>query len=774
MYWKIIHNDIVKNKLTTIIITVFISVAAMLVSLGAILAINLLGSIDTLMIQGEVPDFLQMHSGKIDIKGIETFAKDNDNVDDFQVLEFLNVDGDKIVFGDKSLRDSVQDNGFCIQSEKFDYLINFDGNIIDPNRGEVYVPVSYMKENITKVGDKATICGEKFTVAGFLRDSQMNSTLCLSKRFLISEEDYKEIQNYGNTEYLIEFRLKDLSSLNEFENSYISVGLESNGPVITYPFLRLLNGISDGIMIGVILLISVLVILIAFMCIRFTLLTTIEEDYREIGVMKAIGLRVSDIKKFYLAKYIMIAGISCLIGFLLSFLFRGILLQNIRLYMGESKNSSFALYFGIIGVLLVFFLIIVYIRRMLNRFKKISPSEAIRFGFTEGKSKNTKYFLLSKNKALDTNVFLGIKDVLSKKKLYSTMFIVFVISVFVMIVPQNLYNTISSKNFIRYMGIGNSDLRIDIQQVEDISAKTREVARTLESDNDIQRYAFFTTKAYTVIGTEGIEESIKVELGDHSVFPIEYYKGRSPITENEIALSIIKGEELNKEIGDDLTLVINGDKKDLKVCGVYSDITNGGKTAKASFVDKSADIMWSVLSIEISNKSLLSKKELEYGQMFPFAKVSGNDEYITQTFGQLIGSVKLASQVSLIIALLISILITLLFIKMLITKDRYSIAVMKSFGFTNSDITTQYVSRSVFVLFISIAIGTILANGLGEIVAGVAISFAGVSYFKFEINYLLSFVLYPLLIIICVLIATNIGTSKAGEVEIFENIRSSL
>ena len=51
------------------------------------------------------------------------------------------------------------------------------------------------------------------------------------------------------------------------------------------------------------------------------------------------------------------------------------------------------------------------------------------------------------------------------------MFIVFVISVFIIIVPQNLYNTISSKNFIKHMGIGACDIRIDIQQVDNIAEK---------------------------------------------------------------------------------------------------------------------------------------------------------------------------------------------------------------------------------------------------------------------------------------------------------------
>ncbi len=37
--------------------------------------------------------------------------------------------------------------------------------------------------------------------------------------------------------------------------------------------------------------------LIAMLCIRFTIITSMEEDYREIGVMKAIGITSKDIQK---------------------------------------------------------------------------------------------------------------------------------------------------------------------------------------------------------------------------------------------------------------------------------------------------------------------------------------------------------------------------------------------------------------------------------------------------------------------------------------------
>ncbi len=771
MYLKIIRNDITKSKLITVITVLFISAAALLISLGAVLAVNLLGAVDTLMTQGKAPHFLQMHSGDIDLKRLEQFARENDKVDEFQVLEFLNLDGEKIQFEDMTLRDSVQDNGFTIQSKKFDYLIDLEGKVIQPVKGELYVPVSYMKENITKLGETVKICGKEFIVAGFLRDSQMNSSLCLSKRFLISEEDYQEIKNDGNVEYLIEFRLKDLSDLAEFENEYIAAGLESNGPVITYPVFKIINGLSDGIMIALILLVSILVILIAFMCIHFTLLAKIEEDYREIGVMKAIGLYVSDIKKFFLAKYILISAAGCLAGFFLSFFFREPLLYNIRLYMGESPKSHLSLYVAIIGVVFVFYTILTYVKKILNRFKRISPSDAIGFGVSKEKTKYVKYFLLSRSKLPEINLFLGINDVLSKKKLYLTMFMVFVISNFIMIVPQNLHQTVSSKNFIKYMGIGASDIRIDIQQLEDIHAKSMEIIKRIKEDQTIKKYAVFTTKAYRLIHSEGQEEILKVELGDHTLFPIEYAKGHPPMTENEIALSVIKAEELNKNLGDSISLLIDGNEKSFEVCGIYSDVTNGGKTAKANFRDDNTDTMWVIIQLELSDKTLLSEKTQEYAQAFPFAKISGIDAYIGQTFGQLIHSVRIASLVSVGVAAFLSILITLLFMKMLITKDRYAIALMKSLGFNNTDIKFQYLFRSLFVLFISIIIGTILANTLGELMAGAALSYFGASYFKFEINYLKAYLLYPLLLMCCVITGTIIGSLRAGEIEISESIK---
>ncbi|RLL48296.1 ABC transporter permease [Oceanobacillus piezotolerans] len=770
MYNRIIRNDMVKSKAVTLTTMIFIAAAAMLVSLAAILAVNLSSALDTMMTKAKTPHFMQMHAGELDTERLQTFAKENSNVEEFQVVEFLNLEGSEITLGENTLAASVQDNGFSTQNKQFDYLLDLDGNIINAADGELYVPISYKQDNLAEVGDRAVIAGKEFIVAGFLRDSQMNSTLSASKRFLVSEGDYKELRSLGYIEYLIEFRLKDPSKIGAFETAYSTKGLNANGPTVTYSLFKMMNGISDGMMIGVILLVSGLVVAISFMCIRFTLLAKMEEDYREIGVMKAIGLRVSDIKKIYIAKYAVIATVGSILGFILSLFLKEKMLENIRLYMGQSDQSANAILLGIIGIILIFFSILIFVNNVLRGFRKISASEAIRFGTSQDRNRKAKRLTLSRNKLWNTNIFLGMKDVLSRKRLYITMLLVLVIASFIIMVPQNLYNTISSKSFIQYMGIGNYDLRI---QTTGIDVKdVPKMVDALKLDSDVSSYAVLTTKSFQVKMDDGSEENLKVELGDHSIFPIAYTEGRAPEADNEIALSKINADELGKQVGDILTLVKDGEERSFTMIGIYSDITNGGKTAKAVFTDDDeATVIWTIIPVSLSDHSHVEQVVNEYTDAFPFAKVSDIEEFVTQTLGSIISAVEMGSYASIAIALVITILITSLFMNMLLAKDKYQVAVMKAFGFTNTDIQLQYITRSVFVSIIGIVIGTLLANTIGEKLAGLVISSFGASTFSFTVDPLDSYLFSPLMMIGATLFATVFTTWRTGKINISENIK---
>ena len=62
---------------------------------------------------------------------------------------------------------------------------------------------------------------------------------------------------------------------------------------------------------------------------------------------------------------------------------------------------------------------------------------------------------LSESRVVSCNFILGLKDVLARKRLYGTMLAVIILASFIMVVPQNLYHTISGDDFVTYIGVGN-------------------------------------------------------------------------------------------------------------------------------------------------------------------------------------------------------------------------------------------------------------------------------------------------------------------------------
>ena len=765
---RIIRNDIRKSQLTTMITTLFVALAAILVSLAVILALNLAGALDWLMVQAETPHFMQMHSGPLDAEPVNRFASQHEAVDRYQILEFLNIDNSEIELNGHSLISSTQDNGFSTQSGAFDYLLNLDGAVITPAGGEIYVPVCYMQEAAMKTGDIVSVCGIPFRTAGFLRDSQMNSMLSSSKRFLVSPQDFERLRSLGTMEHLIEFRLKDLSALDAFAADYTAAGLPSSGPAVTYPLFRLLGSLSDGMMIAVILLLGFLTVLIAFLCIRYTLLAQLESDYRELGVMKAIGLRVSDIKKLYLAKYAVIAASGCTAGIVFSSLLKNLLLQNIRLNMGTGGNGPAALFLAPAGVLIVFFSILLYVNGVLGRLQKLSASEAMRRGTGSMAFRSAGRLALNRSHFFNVSIFLGIRDVLLEKRLYGVNFTVLLFAAFLLVIPINLYTTMSSRGFVTYMGIGNCDLRIDLRQSDHLAEDAARIIRKMEQDGSILSHTALTTKSFQVETPEGTVRNLLTELGDHRIFPVSYVKGQAPVTPDEIALSAMNAEELGKAPGDSLTLITGSGTQTLTVCGIYSDITNGGKTAKAAFPADSDDTVWAVIYAGLKDPSMLSQIVREYTDTFRDTKVTDIRDYVSQTYGPTLNSIRMAAIAAAAVAVTLTGLITLLFVNLLTAKDRYSIAVMKASGFTAGDIRLQYLSRFVLVSVCGIFAGILLANTAGGALAGLVLSGFGAPSFRFAVNPLLSRLLCPLLMICTAVFASLAGTKGIEKITISE------
>lgn len=265
MLKKLIWNDVRQNKLLSAATVFFMAVSAMMLALTALLFSSLLGSVNGLMEQAQAPDLVQMHTGTLDESQISQFAGERQEIGQWQICRFLNLDNSEVTLGGHSLLDSIQDNGLCTQSKRFDYLLDMDNDRPKVLPGQVYVPVCYRTRYELNIGDTMRIGSEKLTVAEFLRDAQMNSMMVSSKRFLVSEWDYERLKPCGEEEYLIEFLLKDGADTNTVSTAYTRRGLPANGPAIAKPLIRMMNALSDGTTIVVIFLAAVVVLLVALL-----------------------------------------------------------------------------------------------------------------------------------------------------------------------------------------------------------------------------------------------------------------------------------------------------------------------------------------------------------------------------------------------------------------------------------------------------------------------------------------------------------------------------
>ena len=357
-------------------------------------------------------------------------------------------------------------------------------------------------------------------------------------------------------------------------------------------------------------------------------------------------------------------------------------------------------------------------------------------------------FSLFKSKYLNSSIFLGLRDVILRYRLYAVLFIVFILSTFIIIVPINFLNTIQSADFISYMGVGKSDIIIDIRQSENIESRFREIINYLKADAEVERFAPYITSQYEIINQEGMAENLMIETGDFSVFELDYLAGGAPLLENEIALSYLIADQLNKNIGDEIGIIIDDKERQMLITGVYQDITDGGKTAKANINADLSSAAWYTINLDISGNR--AEKIAEYKENFKEVKITDPEEYFQQTFKNTIDQLKLLTFSSLLIVVLITVLITSLFIKMLTAKDKSQIAVKKAIGISLKNIKLEYITKALFVLNLAIVLGTITANTLGEKIISAALTIVGAAEISFKINILQVYILIPLLLIVIV------------------------
>lgn len=188
-----------------------------------------------------------------------------------------------------------------------------------------------------KVGDKVKINGKDFKIQGILGKQ---GSFIIDNAILMNEKDLQNLLGYGNQVDIIEVKVADESFMNQTENAIdnlmrqrrnVKVGQEDFEISTPQASLNSVNQILSGIQIFTIIIASIS-ILVGAIGVTNTMMTSVLERKREIGIMKSIGARNEHI--FY--QFFIEAGLLGLVGGII-----GILIGTGIGYIGTAVLNSF-------------------------------------------------------------------------------------------------------------------------------------------------------------------------------------------------------------------------------------------------------------------------------------------------------------------------------------------------------------------------------------------------------------------------------------------------
>ncbi len=759
---NLVWKDFKRNKVITTVLAVFLVLSALFMAGGLRVTGTMISSLNGLNELAVPPQYMIMHKGTYDEGAFENFVKTHDYIKDSLIVKMLDISNANIIYQGETMEKCLMDNGFVIQNKGFDFLLNMDNEIAVVQEGEIGVPVYYGEELGIQVGDVITLhegdYRKELTVSTIIRDSTMNAALTSSKRFLISQADLDEISlHMGEWEYCFEFLLGEGTSTSVLEKDYMDAGMPRNGVAVTGSLLSMLNNLSYGLVAFIIIAISILLIMIAILCLSYIIRATMAEENYTIGEMKAIGFSGKAIAELYQMKYVMLVLVAGAIGYLAAIPFGDFFSSSVIKYCGYGTVEWMKWVFPFIGVILLSLIVMMRCRRIIRKNLKSTVMELMR---GEEKIKKEGHYSLPSSGLKNRNLTIAMGEFKCKWKEYFVIFFVFIFSSFLILLPMNMKNTIENPSFISYMGVGECDIRIDIQYSEKLAEQKDAAISYLENDSEIEKYAIYQNGYVQLQNAEGEWEYIRVVSGDESIFPLAYLEGRAPDDSKEMALSYLNATELGKEVGDSLAVIYQGEELLFNVSGIYQDITYGGKTAKAAIDFDEKDVEVYIIYLDVSDGVTIQEKTGELRSILTDSKITPISEFISQTLGGITDNMGLVEGAAILISLLLIMLITVMILQLITAREHSAIAIKKAIGFSNRDIRIQFGIRILMIQFVAIVVGTILANSLGEEIFGWMLSSMGATKITMLVDPVKAYLLCPaaqlLVVFFTVIVATNV------------------
>lgn len=756
MFWRILKKDLKRKKTMNIILLLFVILCSMFAAAAVNNIIAVTGGVEHYFNAANVPDITVLTIGENDAE---------ERIGELACVKEIKTEHWLCVFSSRCFRHNGKKldnftNAASLISDSEMAINYFDenNNIIESvDKGCFYANASFLHDIDIKEGDDVELdVGNSHLTLKFMgqfKGALFSSGNANPPYLIINSADYDYLdtdeathilnykQLYINTSAVDE--IKELAK--NYDRIYVNTREESKGIYI-----------YDMLSAYVLMIISIVLMLTAFVVLHFTIGFTINEEFREIGVMKAVGIDNGSIRSLYIVKYFAIAVIGTLIGY-----FRSVPLGNMMMKT-VSKNmvlgSESGTLMGLLSSVMVVIIILLFCYVCTCRVKKLSPIDAVRNGQTGERFRKRSLLHLGHVK-LPQTTFLSVNDVICSPKQFSIIIAVFTLCILLMTIMSNFALTLKSEKILRFFDVPSSEAHIMDSEIMgevviDQSVHKQIIADTekILADNGMPGKCTMTVSAQ-------LETSHKDKTANISFYvmkgetndTLHVDKGCAPQKTDEIAVTVSTLDDLNAEIGDRVTAVMNEKEYEFIITGTYSSFNS-----HAAFLYKDFDLghmpAYNVMGLQIHfdgspDKAQINKNIEKLKSLLDTDKVYSTSDYI-KNFTIMSDTLNAIKQMIMIITVIVTALIVILMERSFISKEKSEIALMKAVGVGDGSIVLQHSLRFVIVSIISCIVSTAVLMPISNVMMNWICNMIGdVSGLKCDFDPIEIFVICPAILI---------------------------
>ena len=584
--------------------------------------------------------------------------------------------------------------------------------------GEVYISYCFHKLYNIEKGDKLEIqtsptTREKFEIRGFVEDPIYGTSLVAYENFFITQSDWERIakgvedgsvnNNYiYPTKMLHIFKSTDIKDFKLVKQLNDECGLVDESMLYVTrseleSYTEIYSDVGTSLLYAFVGLLAVVVGLMMLNSIR----STIEMQYTDLGILKSQGFTVWQIRISYIIQYVIALIAGSVIGLVVSVPLLKVMGKLFMTVTGIHTDCSIDFLSCTLIALAMIAVFVVFILASTRKLTKLSPVNALNNAHKDVHFTG-KLNMPMRQRSLP--VSMSVRALTSGLRHYVFVFLITVLLMFFMVTIFNLVNGIDFKELF-----GDNWAEVTVKLFNEFEDDDMQRVRETITKLDPKADADFVAYTDNILADDILYGSDATDNLERYIKPIN---GKLAEFDNEVVITKIVADELEKGIGDKMTVANNGKKADYTIVGIVQSTAQSGRIFYMTLEGaKKIGIKPYLSNIYLGDKDKADDiaKALNDGMGDRlFAKSSertsvyDSTEELVNVFLMLIIVIVVGvSAVFLLVAVSLICKVTFL-------RERTDIGIFKATGFTTGNLRTQFSVRFLIIGVLGCLIGTVI------------------------------------------------------------------